>query len=126
MALDVGAHIIVGLPLKTFDAEKMPGYKDLCDDDGPPTALELIEYYGWGDGAEFLEHYDGEIIDVVRTYVDCGDDRIIVGFPIAETSSWEPLKIGLGTLAEKHINAAAAFYGLFKKNPKIYLVPRMW
>lgn len=127
MGIDVEAQIVVGLPMDTFKARDMPRYKEVCEDDGEePDVADMIEDYAYGNSYVLLEHYDGEAMECLRPHEGSDPGKVIVGFPIAETRSWLPLEIGLGTLCEKHIDAAAAFYGLFEKVPKVYLVPRMW
>lgn len=108
MGLDVDAHIVVGLPLADLDLENVWG---------------VLERYNESDAVP--HHYSGTL-ERIEPFEGSHPIAVIVGFVIAESDSYLPLEIGLGVLCEKHIDASTAFYGLFKRVPKVYLVPRQW
>ena len=108
MGLDVDAHIVVGLSMAELELENV---------------WEILERYNESDSTP--HSYSGTL-ERIEPYEDSSPTAVIVGFVIAESKSYFPVEIGFGVLAEKHIAASTAFYGLFKKVAKVYLVPRQW
>ena len=108
MGLDVEARIVVGLSLSDLDLENV---------------WDILERYNESEAAG--HYYDGTI-ERIEPCEGSHPIAVIVGFVIAESGSYFPVEIGLGVLCEKQIDASTAFYGLFKRVPKVYLVPSQW
>lgn len=121
MGLDINAHLIVGLPVPELDIKQMPYYEEFTKQHGDEATWQDLGEFYWA-------HPDMPCFYLRSVHRDCDDPERIFGVEIAHTSSRGVHSMGqdVEEISTKLRGSVHSFKEKIGKEPRVYIMPRMW